>query len=204
MKKTIWQSMVLGIVFGVLAGLATVTGLSFLIPGTDTENAVGFFLTLFLLAAALGGPLSGAIAPAIWVAISAWYGPPEMRALITIPAVFWTNLLVLGGLMALVGFFYRVIFERVKMPARLLYWAGIVIAVYLINSPIIITLQFYLLGETGVLSAILFSYRTYIPQAIFDIFFTCLVFIALPARYRRPLWYEAKTAPDQSTETQYA
>jgi len=59
MKKTIWRPLVLGVVSGLLAGIATVTGLSFLTPGS-TNNTIGFYMTLFLLAAALGGPLAGA------------------------------------------------------------------------------------------------------------------------------------------------
>ena len=199
MKKTIWQPLVLGVVFGLLAGIATVTGLSFITPGI-TDNAIGFYVTLFLLSAALGGPLAGAIAPAEMVIISALFGPPEMKDIITIPAVFWSNLLALGTTMALVGFAYRLIFERLKMPARLLAWAGIIIAYYFISIPASIIPQYYLLGDppSEILPAVLGAYKTYIPQAIFDICFTSLVFIALPARYRRPLWYESKKAPEQN------
>ena len=199
MKKTIWQLLVLGVVFGLLAGIATVTGLSFITPGI-TDNAIGFYVTLFLLSAALGGPLAGAIAPAVMVIISALFGPPEMKEIITIPAVFWSNLLALGTTMALVGFAYRLIFERLKMPARLLAWAGIIIAYYFISIPASIIPQYFLLGDPSseILPAVLGAYTTYIPQAIFDICFTSLVFIALPARYRRPLWYESKKAPEQN------
>lgn len=199
MKKTIWQPLVLGVVFGLLAGIATVTGLSFITPGI-TDNAIGFYVTLFLLSAALGGPLAGAIAPAVMVIISALFGPPEMKEIITIPAVFWSNLLALGTTMALVGFAYRLIFERLKMPARLLAWAGIIIAYYFISISASIIPQYYLLGDppSEILPAVLGAYKTYIPQAIFDICFTSLVFIALPARYRRPLWYESKKAPEQN------
>jgi hypothetical protein len=189
-KKTIWQPVLLGTVLGLLAGISTIAKLSFLVPGTETENAFGFFITLFLLAAAQGGPIAGAIAPVIWVTISAWYGPPDFTAITSIPAVFWSNLIVLGVLMALVGFAYRLIYESARMPLRLLFWAGIVIAFYLINAPIIIATQHLLLGEIDVLPAILFGYQAYIPQVIFDIFFTSLVFIALPRRYRKPLWVE--------------
>jgi len=199
MKKTIWQLLVLGVVFGLLAGIATVTGLSFITPGI-TDNAIGFYVTLFLLSAALGGPLAGAIAPAVMVIISALFGPPEMKEIITIPAVFWSNLLALGITMALVGVAYRLIFERLKMPARLLAWAGIIIAYYFISISASIIPQYYLLGDppSEILPAVLGAYKTYIPQAIFDICFTSLVFIALPARYRRPLWYESKKAPEQN------
>ena len=116
MKKTIWQPLILGTALGLLAGIATVTGLSFLTPGI-TANAVGFYGTLLLLSAALGGPLAGAIASAVFLVISALFGSPDFKAVITVPAVFWSNLLVVGTILALVGFAYRFIFERWRMPA---------------------------------------------------------------------------------------
>jgi hypothetical protein len=158
-------------------------------------------MTLLLLSAALGGPLAGATASTFLITISTFFGPPDMQAVLSDPRIFWSNLLVVGMLMVLVGFAYRLIFERVKMPARLLPWAGIVIAVYIINSPANITVQSYLQGDLEVLPSILFSYKTYIPQAIFDIFITSLIFIALPASFIRPLWYESKQAPDQNGKT---
>ena len=197
LKKTFWKPLVLGVALGSLAGIATVTGLSFLAPGINTENAIGFYMTLLLLAAALGGPPAGVTAAILLIAISAIWGPPDMKEVLSDPVVFWTNLPVVGMLMVLVGLAYRVIFERLKMPVRLFLWAGIVIVVYLINSPANLVLQYYLHGEVGVLPAILSVYRIYTPQAIFDIFFTCLVFVALPKRYLKPLWYEPKTTPVQ-------
>ena len=192
MKKTIWSPLVLGTLMGTLAGMTSVTGLLFIVPGTDSDNAIGIWMTLFLLAAALGGPLASLTAPILLLTIMLLYGSPDMKALLSDPSVYWTNLFVVGMLMLLVSFAYRMIFERVKMPLRLAFWAGIVIAVYLINSPANLILQYYLHEEVGVLPAILGAYRVYLPQAIFDIIITSLVFIALPARYTRPLWYETK------------
>ena len=198
MKKTIWQPLVLGIAFGLLAGIAQVAGLSFLTPGI-TDNAIGIHVTLFLLAAALGGPLAGAVAPVLFVIITALFGSPDVKAILTVPTIFWSNLRALGITVVLVGFAYRLIFERVKMPARLLPWAGIVIIYYVISIPSSIIPQYFLLGDpiSEILPAVLYGYKTYLPQALFDIFFTSLVFIALPARYGRPLWYESKKAPAQ-------
>lgn len=191
MNKTIWQPLVFGIVLGSLAGISIITGLTFLTPGLAT-NVIGFYVTLLLLSAALGGPLAGVVASVSMIIISALFGSPEMKAIITVPSIFWSNVLMLGMIEILVGFGYRFIYERVKMPARLLPWAGIVIAYYLLNSPISITLQYFLLGDplSEVPPAVLYSYQTYVPQAIFDIIITSLIFIALPARYLRPLWYE--------------
>lgn len=195
MKKTIWQPLALGAVLGLLAGITTVTDLSFLIVDfVENVNTIGFFVTLFLLAAALGGPLAGAIAPAFWVTISALYGPPDMKAVITVPATFWSNIFGIGVTLALVGF----IFERVKMPLRLLLWVAIVIAFYLIALPASLVSQYLWLRNpvSEILPAISNSYSTYILQAIFDIFFTSLIFIALPASYRKPLWYEVRPATE--------
>jgi len=175
---------------GVLAGIATVTGLSFLTPGTDINNAIGIYMTILLLSSALGGPLAGGLTSILFIAISANFGPPDMKAVLSDPVVLWTNLAVIGTLTILVGFAYRWIFGRVKMPNRLLLWAGVVAAVYLINIPVNILVQFYLLHEADVLSAIISTYQDYLPQAIFDIFITSLVFIALPVRFTHPLWYE--------------
>jgi len=61
-------------------------------------------ITLFLLAAALGGPLAGAIAPTPWVIISALFESPDIKAIISIPEVFWAHIFELGTLVALVGF----------------------------------------------------------------------------------------------------
>jgi len=192
MKKTIWRPLVLGTIFGLLAGITSVTDLLFIVPGADSDNAVGFWMSLLLLAAALGGPLAGVIALILLMTISILFGPPDVKAIIGDPVVFWTNLFVVGMLMVLVSFAYRMIFERVKMPLRLAFWAGIVIAVYLINSPANLILQYYLHEEVGVLPSIIGAYRVYLPQAIFDNIITSLVFIALPARYTRPLWYETQ------------
>ena len=196
MKKTVWLPPLAGLVFGGLAGAATVTGLSFLVESSDTSSAIGFFMTLLLLAAAFGGPLAGVIAPAVFISLSLWYGPPDMRAVLSEPAIFWTNTLVLGLLCVGVALAYRRIFERGRMPGRLLPWAGVVLVLYLLTSPINITLQWLLVGGVEPLPAILFSYRAYWPQALFDIFVTSLIFVALPERYRRPWWYESWGTPE--------
>ena len=199
MKKTVWQPLVFGLVFGLLAGLGVITDLSFIVSSKNTDNIIGFWMTLSLLASALGGPLAGVIASILLVTISNFYGPPEMQAIVYDPVSFWTNIFVLGMLMALVGFAYRFIFERVKMPQRILWWVGIVILVHVVNIPANLILQYYFNNETGVLPVILSVYKIYIPQAIFDIFITSLVFIALPVRYTRPLWYEPKNPSNQGS-----
>lgn len=87
---------------------------------------------------------------------------------------------------------------------RLLPWAGIVIAYYLLNSPISIALQNLFLGSSfsGLRSEVFYSYQTYISQAIFEFLITSLIFIALPARYLKPLWYTQKKEEDKNFDMQ--
>jgi len=207
MKKTIWQPVLLGIAFGLLAGVSITVGLSFVISNSLTTGVIGFHIVLFLLSASFGGPLAGFITPAISVIFMALFGAPEYKEILSMPNIFWTNMIVPGMVMALASFGYRLVFERIKMPVRLLPWAGIVIVSYVIQSPIMLSIQ-YCLSSTDFAtlpSAILSNYQTYISQAIFDIFITSLIFIALPARYRRPLWYEKpQTAATPIETTAYA
>jgi len=205
MKKSIWQSVVMGVVFGLLAGISLTVGLSFVISNTLTTSVIGFHVILFLLSAAFGGPLAGFITPAISVIFIALFGSPEYIEILSRPNLFWTNMLVPGMVMALAGFVYRFVFERLKMPLRLLPWSGIVIACYVIQSPIIMSLQYYLGGDNFATlpAAILSNYQTYIPQALFDIFVTSLVFIALPPSFAHPRWYVSKQTQGQSGKIQH-
>ena len=175
---------------GTLAGISVITELVFFDYSQDTSNAIGFYLILMLLASALGGPIASVIAPAIFITMSTYLGSPEMQELMSDPDVFWSNLIVMSALLLLVSFSYRLIYERLTMPARLLPWAGLVIAVYALNIPMIMGIQFYLADTNGLLPAVLDGYRDYIPQMVLDIFITSLIFIALPSAYRRPQWYK--------------
>jgi hypothetical protein len=73
--------------------------------------------------------------------------------------------------------------------------------VHVINIPANLILQNYFHNETGVFPAILSSYKAYVPQALFDIFVTSLVFVALPKAFAQPLWYEQKKNRELVVET---
>lgn len=196
MKKTIWQPVVLGLAIGLLAGISMAVGLSISVPDSAGGiNIVGFHMALFLLSAAIGGPVAGAITPITSLIAALLFGPPDLRAAVSDPLSFWANSFVMGAFMALIGIGYRAIFERLKMPARLLLWIVIILAHYAFHSPI---LEFILTGRVNFIKSMIGSLNFYTVQILFDIFFTSLVFIALPASFAHPLWYEAKKAPDQN------
>ena len=194
MKKTIWVPIVIGVAFGLLAGITEVAGFTFNINPGGAPITIGFYMVLYALSAALGGPIAGFLTVAIDIIAVALFGPPDVKALFNDPIIFWTNLIDLGVVLALFGFAYRFIYQRFKMPLRLLTWAGIVIAAYIIVYPILVISQ-YLLGyyhDTSVIGIILSGLKGFAPQAISDIIITSLIWIGLPESFRRPLWYEPK------------
>lgn len=196
MKKTIWQSVVLGMAMGLLSGISMSVGLSISVPDSAGGiNIVGFHMALFLLSAAIGGPVAGAITPITSLITAILFGPPDLRAALLDPLSFWTNSFVMGAFMALIGIGYRTIFERMKMPARLIPWIVIILAHYALHPPI---LEFTQTGRVNFMKSMIGALDFYTVQILFDIFFTSLVFIALPASFAHPLWYETKKAPDQN------
>ena len=190
MKKTIWIPLVLGAVFGVVAGASWAANLTFLAGGW----AIGFYVVFYLLAAALGGPISSILSVSLVLIIVIFLGPADIKVIASNPIIFTTNWIVISIELILISFVYRLIFERLKMPTRLLPWIGMVILYYVILVPTLSYSQ-TMLGypvPQPVSEFITASYKGYIPQVIADIVITSLIFFALPERYRRPLWYERK------------
>ena len=108
----------------------------------------------------------------------------------------------MGGFMALIGLGYRLIFERMKMPARLLPWVGIVFVLYALHPSILFILQTNPSDINIILTYAIQGFKNSTPQMLFDIFFTSLVFVALPSSLAHPLWYVSRKTPDQIGEVQ--
>jgi len=186
MKKTILYPVVLGTIFGILAGISFAGKLIII---TADGWAIGFYVVLYMFAAALGGPLAGVLSTTLCMLICVFFGYPELRTLASDPVIFWTNVIVLGATMVLISFLYRLIYHRFKMPLRLLPWIGVVLVYYLFGISLLVTVQkLFSLVTIGVVE----SWKGYIPQALSDIVITSLIWFALPAKYHRPLWYEPK------------
>jgi MFS family permease len=198
MKKTIWIPVLIGVIFGVLAGISTAASLTYMLGGW----AIGFYLSLYILSAALGGPVAGVITSTLDMIATVLFGPPDMKAFAANPNVFWTNVLVVGVCLIIAGFAYRYIFEHFRMPMRLLPWIGIVIFYYIFTIPLLVIIQ-RLLGtpfDPSVAEYILASWKALSPQAISDIIITSVIWLALPERFRKPLWYEPKVKTPPAAE----
>ena len=207
MKKTIWIPIVIGLAFGLISGITFATNLSFTIIGEGgAKSGVGFYTIFWLLAAAFGGPLAGVISGVVGILIAGFFGIPEIKAVVSDVVTLWSNVIAFGCIaLPIVSLIYRLIFERLKMPLRLLAWAGcVIIGYYAVGLVVNMILQF-LFRDFSPTSKAMFAafdnqwwqvlpvfFRSFLPQIVADIIITSLTFLGLPERYRRPLWYERK------------
>ena len=104
--------------------------------------------------------------------------------------------------LVLISFCYRFLYEQAKQYNQakqnvivIVGWILISISYYLVLIPLQVT--FINLVIPGMLT---FSdlFRGTLPEILATTFITTLALFALPERYRRPLWYESKKAPEQN------
>jgi MFS family permease len=207
MKKTIWVPVIFGVAMGIIAGITFSTNLAFF-GGSSRIAGIGIYGIFWLMAAALGGPLAGGITVSLSIIIGALFG--QMKTALSDPVTFWPNLIIIGFIIyPLVGFAYRLIFERLRLLKRILAWGGIVAGTILIGSPLLTITQF-IFKDYSTLSGMyrsvyesfnnnlwlfqIATYKSFLPQVIAYFIITSLIFLALPERYRRPLWCEPKAS----------
>jgi hypothetical protein len=99
---------------------------------------------------------------------------------------------------ALSGYMYKIaIYERLRMPVFLVGWAALIIGYYLCLILLIVIILFAFLSEMIpiILGAEYPPIQVFIgisisaiPELIFTLIITTLIMIALPQKYRRPLW----------------
>ncbi len=77
-------------------------------------------------------------------------------------------------------------------------WILIVVIYYSLLVP----LQFFLIGFVIDLPPLSVLFRSFLPEFLVVTIITILIWAALPLRYHRPLWYEAKQKPYRSGEVQ--
>lgn len=174
-------------------GVALVTVLAELfvpVPGTGVVTDPREIFTT--LGAGLTGPVGGLIIGVLAGIGEAFIGAPAER----IPLA---SLLahVAGGLW--MGWAYKkLVFNRMQMPVLVLGWAALVMVYYFVIAiPGFVTgqLLFYpdqyaaFYGEgASLIKAYLTLSQGVVPEALITMIITSLVIVALPRRYRRPLW----------------
>lgn len=178
------------IAFGLVALVIVLAELFVPIPGTGVVTDPREIFTT--LGAALTGPVGGVIVGTLAGIGEAFIGIPAGR----IPLA---SLIahIAGGLW--MGWAYKkLVFNRMQMPQLVLGWAGLVLVFYFIFAAPGFTigqLVFYpdqfaaFYGEEATLvDAYLTLARGVVREALITTAITSLVIVALPQRYRRPLW----------------
>jgi len=181
---------VVSFAFGGVALIIVLAQLFVPIPGTGVVTDPREIFTT--LGAALTGPIGGLIVGILAGIGEAVIGIPEAR----IPLA---SLIahVAGGLW--MGWAYKkLVFNRLQMPMLIFGWAVLVVVYYFVFAiPGFVIGQFLFYPEpfiafygegTSVIEAYLTLSQGVIPEALITILITSLVIVALPRRYRRPLW----------------
>lgn len=184
LSLTLARTLLPATAFG-LAALAIVgAGLTIPIPGTGVVTDPREIFTT--IGAALTGPLGGIV-----IGILAGIGEPGGVMLASVLAH------VSGGLW--MGFSYKnLVHNPLKMPASLIGWVFLVLAYYylfvvpgfVIGQAIFNSEDFNELYGAG--TSLMRAYTVLgwgaLPEALLTALVTSLVLVALPIRYRRPLW----------------
>lgn len=170
--------------FGFAALAIVVAGLTIPIPGTGVVTDPREIFTT--IGSAFTGPLGGIV-----IGLLAGIGEPGGVKLASLLAH------VSGGLW--IGFSYKTLVHNpLRMPASLIGWVLLVLAyyyVFVVPGFVIGQSVFYPEGfvesygaGTSWIRAYTILGRGALPEALLTALVTSLVLVALPIRYRRPLW----------------
>ena len=175
MNKNIWLSPVVAVVFGLVVLTLVLGGLTVPIPGTGVvTDPREIFVTI---GSGLTGPL-GALIIGFFAGIAEPGGIPLASLLGHIAGALW------------IAFAYKkLVYERLKMPARLIGWIVLIIIYYyilVVPGFAIGLVAFY--GEPDVLGLYLALAKGVVVEVLITTIVTTLVLLALPQKYHRPLW----------------
>ena len=175
MNNKIWTSLLVAIVFGLVALTIVLAGFVIPIPGTGVvSDPREIFVTL---GSALTGPL-GAMIIGIFAGIREPGGIPLASLLGHIAGALW------------MAFAYkRLVYERLQMPARLLGWVILIILyyyVFVVPGFVIGLAAFY--GEADPIGLYGELAKGVVVEVLITTTVTTLALLALPQKYQRPLW----------------
>jgi hypothetical protein len=187
MKKTIWIPLVIGITLGLLDFVSF--GVHWVIQIADF-GAIGPQETLVVISAALGGPLGllvtnflQELGMHIFLLRGDFPGQPQLEILISTADFFAHTIALLA-----VAYGYRFLHQRAKTAT--IYFAGwilIIVIYYIVLLPLQSLVHNLLVpGLLPLLTLI----RGAPPEFSMVAIISTLILIALPSRYRRPLWIE--------------
>ena len=187
MKKTLWIPLVGGLTFGAMSFLITAANITVQI---SADIILGPWEIINTLSAALFGPI-GLLITELGLDISGYLyfikgsfpAPQDINFMV---GDYFAHTLS----MFVVAFGYRFIYQRMKMPRLLAGWVLIMGIYYLMEVALAATLFNIAVPNLGASYAYYFSNVRL--EFILVTVITSLILLALPERYRKPQWYEAK------------
>jgi hypothetical protein len=195
MKKTIWMPLVLGITLGLVDFLSL--GVHWVIR-IASFGQIGPQEVLVIISAALGGPL-GLLAANFFQELGMhlfllkgdFPGQPWLEVSISI-ADFIAHALAL----LVVAYSYRFLHQRAK-KAYIFFsgWILIILIYYALLLPLQSLVHNLLVPGLIPLPTLV---RGSPPEFLVVMIISTLFLIALPKRYRKPLWYESQQVPDRN------
>lgn len=178
------KSLVVAIIAGLLSLFTIYLDIHFYIPGT---NALSDAREIFnSLGAAITGPVGGFIIGTISCLIA-----PSDEIKLYIMFQHWVSAVWIGWA------FKKLVYDNYKMPAIILGW---VLLMFVYYAPVylpgyFITYYFFpdvyetlIGGPFNPIETLIKLYKGWIPEFIFTTVYTALILIALPHRFRKPLW----------------
>lgn len=195
LKKTIWVPAVGGIILGALSFLITAADITVQI---SDDLILGPWEIVNILSAALFGPV-GLLITELGLDISGYLylikgvypAPQDVTFMIGNYVAHITAMLA-------VAFGYRYLYRRLTLLPLLIAWVPLMGIYYLIG--VVLQVTFFNLAVPG-LGA---SYATYFSNVRLEFVLvtgiTALILLALPERYRRPVWYETDNPPEMVLE----
>ena len=175
MNKNFWTPLIVALVFGLVALAIVLVGFTIPIPGAGVVTDPREIFVTF--GAALSGPI-GALIIGFLAGIAEPGGIPLASLLGHIAGALW------------MAFAYKkLVYERMKMPSRLLGWIILIVVYYyifVIPGFVVGLAAFY--GEADPIGL----YTTLAKGAAIEVLVTTtvttLAMLALPQKYQKPLW----------------
>ena len=190
MKTTTWIPLVLGCVLGLLDLLSWASDFSLPIGPYGATGPQEVFITM---SAALGGPLGLSATCILHELGNFYFGLQSLfsQEQLSSTGVLYSIADVLAHILAalIVVYCYKLLHQRAK-KVYIFFVGWILILVFYYT--ILVSLQFLLIGFVIDLPVLAVLLSSFLPEYLVVAIITTLIWIALPARYTRPLWYEAQ------------
>jgi hypothetical protein len=191
-KKTIWMPLVLGAALGLLDMVSL--AVNFIIP-LGPYGATGPQEVFITMSAALGGPLGLLVTCLLqevghhFTFLKDLFAPEQMASTGTLYSIADYSAHIIAGLPVAYG--YKFLHQRAK-KAFVFFGGWILISFF--YYALLVLMQFLLIGFVINLPPLFALFRNFLPEFLVVTIISTLIWVALPRRYRRPLWIELQPA----------